>query len=403
MREKRRGATPTLLRELNGQAIVDTLRKKGPLSRAMLAKTLGLSRPTVSNLVDRLIADRWIEEIGEGHSPVGRKPILLKFNQRAGFVLGVDLGGTKVLCGVADLEGNLLSRVKQPSRAAEGTEVALPALKEAMRKALSEAGVPPGALLAIGLCCPGVLNPETGTFALAPNLSGFDRLPLGSLLEQEFGVPVRVANDVNAAAVGESWRGAARHRRHVVFVSVGTGLGAGVLINGEVFEGAAGAAGEIGYMAFDRRGRETREHGFLETVASGYGLARAAAAVAWPPQPPRGFAEWPPQPPVTPERLMELAKLGQPDALGIVDQLTEYLALGLNNIVSILNPEVIVLGGSVICRNPWLKEAIAEKFRQLTPVETPIELSQLGENAALHGATKQAIDQVFASLGRATS
>jgi glucokinase len=353
----------------------------------------------VSSLVDRLLKDRWVEEVGRGESAVGRKPILLRFNHRAGYVLGVDLGGTKVLCGVADLEGNLLSKVKRLSRAAEGTEVAVPALVEAMKVALAEAELPSGSLLAVGVCCPGVLNPATGTFALAPNLKGFDRIPLASLLEREFRVPVQVGNDVNAAALGESWRGAARHRRNLVFVSVGTGLGAGVLIDGQVFEGAGGAAGEIGYMAFDDRAKETREHGFLESVASGYGLARAAAETAWGGLPPPGEQDWPPARPVNPAQVMALAKLGQPDAQAIVDQLTGYLALSLNNIVSLLNPEVLVLGGSVICENPGLKEAIEEKFRQITPVETPLELSQLGEEAALCGVTKQALNLVFTSLG----
>ncbi|MEJ2667243.1 MAG: ROK family transcriptional regulator [Deinococcales bacterium] len=382
---------------MNSEAILHALRDKGPLSRAELARELGLSRPTVSKLVEKLLLAEWVKEIGEGRSVGGRRPVLLSFNQRAGYVLAIDLGGTKALCGVTDLTGKVVAQVKRPSRMSEGPEVSLPALDRTLDETTRKAGISPDQLMAIGVSSPGVMDPRSETFAFAPNLRGFGDVSLSKFLHEKYGVSVVITNDVNAALLGESWLGAARGWRHVVMVSVGTGLGAGILVDGKLYKGASGGAGEVGYMAFDERAAQTKEHGFFETVASGYGFAEAASSMPWAKPGPASEQDGVLDADSRTQELIERAQRGETEAAGVVHQFAKYMALGINNIVGLLDPEIVVLGGSMMIQHDWLMRKVVERFHEYSTFSVPIRLAELGDASGLYGAVKQALDLVFSS------
>jgi glucokinase len=394
MVEKNCGATPPLLRQINIKAVLETVRTSGPISRAMLAKDLGISRPTISKLVDELITEGWLLELGQGTSGnAGRKPILLEFNHRNGYILVTDLGGTEMLCGVTDLKGNFLSRVIYPSHGLDGAEAIVNALFSGMEAAVDQAGIKKERLFAVGLACPGILDKEKGIVKMAPNLKDFDRIPIIQVLRNKFQIPVIVVNDVNAATVGERWRGAGAHANNMIFLSIGTGIGAGIVINGELFEGVNGSAGEIGYLSFAYKGLGDREHGFLESVSSGYGLAKAATELNLNSSDRQKTGQ-----PLSPTEVISLAKENNNYAKEIIEIFVENIVLAINNIVCLLNPEVIVLGGSIISHNTHLFDEIRARINSLTYFPVNLMCSALGEDGATYGVVKLALNAIMDGL-----
>ena len=200
----------------------------------------------------------------------GRRPTLLRFNARFGYVLGADIGGTRVRVAVADLNGDLLAHAEEPTRKSPPyVRTIVAQIATLSRQVVKTAGVRwrDVRLLAIG--APGITDVERGIVRHAPNLPGWRDVPLRELMESALRLPVHVDNDVNMAVLGESWRGAARGLRNVAFIAIGAGIGAGLLINGELYRGSTHAAGEVGYMLLDPKAirEEFRELGFLEMRA----------------------------------------------------------------------------------------------------------------------------------------
>ena len=262
--------TPRLLRAINERSALELIRQLGPLSRAEIARRSGLSKPTVSLALARLEQAGLVREVGRTKGGKGATALLYDLDPRAGWVLGLDVGRGFLRCAVADITGGLLTRRDERTRA-RSQQALVAQIGALARRVADAAGLRLAAVTRATLGTPGVLQPGRDRLALAPNLPGWQRPGVLDAVRAELGTQVAVENDVNLAAIGERWHGLGRQVRSFVFLSVGTGVGMGVVLDGELFRGASGAAGEVGYLPL---GDQAVLHGALATA-----LAAAQAEV----------------------------------------------------------------------------------------------------------------------------
>src|SRR5262249_44424223 len=238
------------LRGLNLERVLAVaMERPGPFTRTELIKATGLSAPTVGGLASHLTRSGVVRDLGTGPSSGGRRPAFMEFNARHGFVAGIDLGPHRTRLAVCDLRGEQLAYRVMLTPRGLGPNALLARLAGATKELLKEAQAPPGRLLTVGAGVPGAVDRERGmVVALAPNLKGWPPGPGGAILARALGAPVVVENDVNLAVLAERWRGAARGHDTCAYIHVGTGIGAGIVVGGELYHGHHSLAGEIALM-----------------------------------------------------------------------------------------------------------------------------------------------------------
>jgi glucokinase len=311
------------------------------------------------------------------------------------YAIAVDVGGTKMAAAVVDSSGAIVSQIRRPTDR-RGGEAAAVQVAELARRVLEPAGLAWDAVAAVGVDVPGICFTGTGE-VWAPNLPGWDSIPLRKMLEAALPRPVVIDSDRVACVLGEQWRGAARGLTDIVFLTIGTGIGAGIISGGRLCRGAQGIAGAAGWLALTPQSCELyRQVGCFEAEAAGPAVARRAAAIAAQ-RPTRmlelagGCLEL-----ITPETVVEAARRGDPAAQDVLAETARYLGMGLANLVSLLNPQMIVLGGGLMAGAEWLLEpARREMMVWAQPVAAQtvrVVLSELGADAALLGAARLALE-----------
>ncbi len=377
-----------MLRELGEQAVLETIFREGPITRPEIASATTLSKPTVSAAVARLEQAGLVRAAGTRSGPRGRKPVAYVVSNRAGFVLGGDIGGTNVRVAAADLFGEPICDLQQPTTKDGSRAVGVQVL-EMISEVIDQAGGTHGRPLALGISAPGVIDRSSGRVtSLAYNVTpegGFDPL---EVIRDRFDLPVLIDNNVNLAAVGEKWFGLARGISTVVYIGIGAGIGMGVIIDDELVRGAHGAAGEIGYLPlvgdpFDPR---HRLHGGLEDEVAASGILSAFNAA-------RGGGNGLD----SAHEVFDLAASGDPLARDVVDHVASRLGAAIATVCAILDPELVVLGGG-IGSNPLLLRPVRGAAAALVPITSRIETSLLGDRAALQGAIAVALQEVRAQL-----
>jgi predicted NBD/HSP70 family sugar kinase len=364
---------PNLLRELSEQAILETIFREGPITRPEIAERTNISKPTVSAAVDRLVRARLVQPAGERPGRRGRTPLAFTVDSAAGYVIGVDIGSTRLRMAAIDIYGERLASLELETGAVGEQIVA------AVRRLEGELSATHRELLALGVSTPGVVDPATRRVtSLAWHVSATGELDSLASLEDRFGVPVRVDNDINMAAVGEKWRGLAAGASTFVFVSVGAGVGMGIVIDDELFRGVHGAAGEIGYLPLARdpfAAQHRRLGGLEDEIGAGGILAafRAAGGEA-------GSAR----------EVLERARDGDEAAGEVVEAAAQRIGLAIATVCAVVDPELVVLGGR-IGGSRELLPAVRATVGRLLPLPTRIEVSVLAERAALEGALAMAL------------
>jgi glucokinase len=297
-------------------------------------------------------------------------------------VLGLDLGGTKIAAGVVNSQGALFSSVRVPTPA-QGVKKDLAALFDTAHAAVSAAKIARGSIRAVGVGVPGAFDPHAET-VWAPNLPGWSKVRLRHLLEGALRLPVFVESDRNVQALAEAWLGlgAQNEVRNLVFLTVGTGIGAGLISEGRLIRGAHGVAGAAGWMVIDRRWKpEYRRLGCFEALAAGPAVAKLAKLL------------WKQN--RTAEVVAAAARAGDKDARRVLEEVGTNLGLGVANIVSLLNPEVVVLGGGLASIGNLLLAPLRKAVRQwgqpLARRQVRIVISRLGEEAGILGAARYAL------------
>lgn len=306
----------------------------------------------------------------------------------------IDIGGTKIASGLVSRSGPVRFRSRVLVRP-EGGQAVLDQVISLYYQLEAEAGKLGRKLGAVGLCVPGLVNPATG-LVWAPNIPGWKDFQLVRHLKKHVRCPLVAVSDRTAYVLGETWKGAARNKKNVIYLAVGTGIGAGIMAEGIIIHGEADLAGAVGWLALNPEfepGYETS--GCFEWEASGGALARKALALLsahpelWPSRPGQQ-----PDPAVAVEVVCQAARKAQPQALKLVNEIQDYLAMGVANLVSTFNPEVVVLGGGLFQSPDLFFEPVKEKFKlwaqPLAAGRVKLVLSTLGQDAALYGCARSA-------------
>lgn len=356
------------------QDVIDLLRVHGPLSRAEVARRSNVSKPTASTLVKTLIEANLIYEGDLQVDSGGRPARLLHFNAHAGYVIGMDIGGTKARAAIADLQGNILTTITSPTQSKDTTKL-ITQIKNQCLTLCEQQNITLNNIQAITIGTPGVINPTTSELQYAHNLPALEFAGAVEALRDALGRPVFLLNDVNLAALGERWAGAAQAFRNFVFMSIGTGLGFGVVVGGEVYEGVDGRAGEFGYVPFPPGGSVT-----LEDRVSGPGIAALHKAAGGSGSSEDAFTE---------------ADKGTPPGAGVIHDFLDDLAWAIAALGAMLDPECVILGGGLGVRcEPYL-EALRARVASMSPIVPVLKTSVLRGDAGLHGAISVALSESY--------
>lgn len=265
---------------------------------------------------------------------------------------GIDLGGTQLRVAIADDRGRIRTTVRELTEAAGGKQHVIDRMVAAVAKALDRDGTTPRQVHALGIGMPGPLDPAAGIVINPVNLPGFRNVPLNRIMTRATRIPTFIYHDAHLAALGEHLRGAARGAHDLIYVTVSTGIGAGILLKGQLYTGAHGIAGEVGHIVVQKDGPRCTcgNNGCLEAIASGTGISRAARETA--PLTPSSALHRIEHP--TPEDVARAARAGDHLATSILENAGSYLGIGLGILINLFNPDMIVLGGSVLKSGPPL-------------------------------------------------
>jgi glucokinase-like ROK family protein len=346
-----RSGNAKLISELNKVKITNLVRDNDGISRADLAKRSGLSAPTISRIIDGLIREGLVTEIGAGVSHGGRKPTLLKFSGVDSFIVGIDLGTTNIYGVLTDLDADVIAEIRTPTRVEGGFDRVMERTSDVISELRGHLRNRKGRICGIGLAIAGLINREREIVEFSPDFHWHDVDVRAALSRSHADLPIIFDNVTRVMALGEIWYGAGRNYQDFVMVNVGYGIGAGVIIRGTPLYGSLGLAGEFGHITFDKDSDaqcECGNFGCLEALASGNAIAKAARneiergaesdlLKACDGDPAR----------LTAEMVAQSAKRGDQVAWRIFDRATEYIGIGIAGLINLYNPEAVFIGGGV--------------------------------------------------------
>ncbi|HUL25723.1 MAG TPA: ROK family transcriptional regulator [Streptosporangiaceae bacterium] len=380
-------ARPQLIRALNGRLLLGHIRDLGQCSRAELARISGLSKPTVSVALADAERAGLVRTAGQRTGRPGRSALLYELRPEAGFILGLDVGAQFVRGALADLAGGIRARASVRSRASS-VRGRVGELVELADGLCAQAGLTRSGVTQTVIGSPGVYDPRRNAMALTGGLPGWDRPAALARLREAFGPSLAVENDVDAAALAERAQGCGREADSFAFVSVGTGIGMGLVLGGQLVRGAHGVAGEIAYMPMSGGAgtdpEDARRRGVLEASASASAVVRAARRAGM-----RGQ--------VSARRVFAAAARGDERATAVVAEEAQLVARLLCAVVTVIDPGLIVLGGG-IGQAPGFATAVTRELRDLAPVMPEVSVSALGTEAVVDGCLAAGTDLAWAQL-----
>lgn len=356
----------------------------GPISRASISKQTGLSKQTVSELVRILEDEGWVLETGRTSGHVGRTATTYELIPDSAFMVAVDLGGTKLRVAIVDLAGTVIAEVVAPTHPQGGRAVA-GQIAELVTAAVEKGGVDRNKVRQTVVGCPGVPDQASGAVKYAPNIAGIDAFDFRGAVAEAIGTQVLLENDVNLAVLGEQWLGAGQGIDQLAFIALGTGIGAGLIVNGALLRGASGAAGELGYLPFgaDPFEPESLRVGAFERVTATHGIRSAYEAAT-------GTALDVPS-------VFSAAAGGDAAARTVLDGVARQLARAVATLGAVIAPEAVILGGSIGSR-PEIIAATRAEIERCFPFPIRVVPSALGDHAALSGAVAIGLTELHTAL-----
>lgn len=374
---------PRMLGDANKYAILNLLKESGSISRADLARALGMSPPAISSNIAVLLETGIIAEVGSGSAEYGRKPILLEYNPAFRYALGIDIGEIATKLAVADCRGVVVGSREILTNPVLGARPILANAVGEMRLLLDETDVPMEKVGAIAISVPGIVDGATGELTLSTVIDKWEGVRIGEMLESEFSVPAIVGNDVDMAIMGEFSAGIGQGHDNLIYIKIGDGLAARIVLGGKLFHGAHNSAGEIGYMLLDGEETQARFHsrGALEqricndTIDREYRAARSKA----------GMPRLPEASMTTLARLISLAEGGDVIAEKILERVMDRLSRMLVNMTSVLDVDLVILGGDGESLGETQLKAIKDFMARHVPYVPSVVASNLRGMAGIAG------------------
>jgi predicted NBD/HSP70 family sugar kinase len=372
------------MRELNQRAVLECLREIGSATRPQIARNTGLSKPTVGQALLDLEQHKLVRTVGRSFAGQGRSAVVYEANPDAGHVLGIDIGRERIRVAVADLAGGVVATLDERNRCRSATAL-VRTVRACADRTLADAKLRMDQVVTTVVGTPGVPDQRSNTLYRASNLPGWERKGLLGELSATLGTDVVVENDANLCAVGEHRDGAARGTDVFVCVTVGTGIGMGIIVNGSLFRGAHGAAGEVAYLPF---GWPTRglpkagsppQQGMLESAAAARSVVEMAVANGLPDV-------------RTAKDVFRLAHEGDARAMRAVEEEAARLAFVIASVAAVIDPALIVLGGGIGTNTDLLLPPLEQALSRTIPAAPRIVKGELGETAVLTGAIATALD-----------
>jgi predicted NBD/HSP70 family sugar kinase len=356
-------------------AVLQLLFSNKDLSRAHISRVSGLSKQTISSVMADLENAHLVEETGITEGGIGRRAQTYRLSPRAGFAVGIDLGGTNFRSGLVDFSGNVLGELSVETPHSSVDEL-LQIMSKTITQLFKNANVPVSELAQIVIGIPGAVNPATGVISNAPNLEYLDNLVLSNLIQSKFDVPTLVENDVNVAALGELEKS---KTEDFGFIAIGTGVGMGLILDGELRRGFNGGAGEIGYLPLGENVNQLSKEGHFEELIGGHAVESKYLKQV--------------KSKKTLIEIFESASKGDLISKKIVDELGSNIALGIRAICSVLDLGEIILGGGIGSRED-LYSKIVEELQRTMQNPPSVKISTLGARAGLVGAMSYALSEM---------
>jgi predicted NBD/HSP70 family sugar kinase len=365
-----------LVREANERSILDILRCNGALSRPEIARLTGLSKPTVSLALSVLERSEQVVAVGAESGKPGPAAVIYGANPKAGFVLALDIGRRYVRSAIADLAGVIVCQLEQQNTSESADEI-LALVKAGAHKVARTVGLKLDAMDAIVVGSPGVFDPRSDRLLLADNLSGWSQPGVAAALRKLLGPDLLIENDVNLAALGEHAFGRSRDVDNFAFISVGTGVGLGIVLNGRLFRGANGAAGELAFAPLAIDQRVTGQPGDFERAVSASGVVARANDV--------GLAT------TDASEVFAAARAGDAVAQSVVATEAELIGRAVTTVVALFDPELVIIGGGLARSFDLLSNGITATVERIGPRVPLIAEGELGDHAVLMGAIALAL------------
>jgi predicted NBD/HSP70 family sugar kinase/DNA-binding XRE family transcriptional regulator len=368
----------------NKSLVFQMIKEQAPLSRADIAQRLGLNKSTVSSLVNELVEEELAYETGPGESSGGRRPVMLLFNQQAAYSIGIDIGVNYILGVLTDLQGNIVTE-KNVSIRRLGFQDVLKNVNEIIDHLI--ATVPPCryGVVGIGIGVPGIVDKE-GQVLLAPNL-GWEKVLLKQHLEEMYHLPIIIENEANAGAYGEKRFGAGQEYGNILYISAGIGIGVGLILGNELYQGSNGFSGEAGHMMIEMAGRKCScgREGCWEAYASEHALIESAQD---------HFNKE-----ISLEELISMAANDDETVHQLFTQTGKYIGYGISSLINILNPEQVIIGNRLSVAQPYLmkglESAIQQQGLQFHQQNLHITFSKLSIYSSALGVSAFAVENFF--------
>jgi predicted NBD/HSP70 family sugar kinase len=384
-----------LIKRINKGTILNLIKDQCPISRAQISELTKLTKSTVSSIVAELIQEQLVYEIGTGPSSGGRKPLLLMFQNKSAFAIGIDIGVNYLLTILTDLNGKVLAeRIKHfPYTNFEESIHLKDKIVDLMISEIDQLLNPitPSVygLIGIGIAVPGIVG-DNGKILLAPNLGWMD-FSIADKLKLKYGVPIIIQNEANVGAIGEMVFGEGKNIDNFIYVSAGIGIGIGIVLRRALFNGNHGFAGEAGHMCIDFNGKRCScgSKGCWELYASEHALLTQSSSLLEPNEE------------LTLDTILAKTNEGHEQFINVFNNIGQYLGIGISNLINIFDPETVIIGNKLAAANEWLSNPITRTinsrvFSQRKNIK--IEFSNLKEYSAATGAAYLAISSFLSTF-----
>jgi N-acetylglucosamine repressor len=378
------------------------VRRFCPISRVGIYKLTNFRRTTISQITRELLAEGKLVEVGRSDNPLGRKQILLQLNEQYGFMVGIEFDDEKILAGVMDLHPTVQYLISEPTDLSRGGDGLLEQLKACAKRAIREAGIDPAKVLGLGIADPGLVDSRRGITIMSSTIDSWNDVPLRRIFEQEFEVPMVVESKTRAKTLAERMLGAGGMQENMIYLDYGAGIGAGVIVDGQLLYGQSCGAGEIGHTHISDDGPACKcgSIGCLEAIAGTAaveGRIRKALAEGAMSQvlaraggDPANITAW---------MVLEAAQAGDKMCGNIISELARNLGLALANVVNLFNPAVLVLDKRLEAGGDFLLGEVTRvvKSQALASFSEQMALrySKLGEDAGILGLGLAVLEKRF--------